>query len=98
MLSDPLTDLLDLLDEHRGEVHDRARGGISLQVRGHVGVVLDRMKVRPGKDVLPGQRVAILWLVHVPQQNDRQARTARRSHARRRNMSEVTSTTPLSVT
>ena len=47
--------------------------GFCLQVRGHVGVVLDRVQVGPGQDVLARQRVAVLRLVHVPHQHDRES-------------------------
>ena len=67
-------ELLELLDEHRREIHHGARGRLRLQMRRHVDVVLDGVQVRPGQHVLAREGIAILRLVHVPQQHDRQAR------------------------
>ena len=50
--------------------------GTCLQVRGHVGVVLDRVQVGPGQHVAAGQRVAVRRLMHVPEQHDWQSRVA----------------------
>jgi hypothetical protein len=78
VLGDAPCDLLELLDEQRGEVDHRARGRVRLQVRRHVGVILDGVQVGPRQRVLTGERVAVLRLVHVPQQDHRQAWRAHR--------------------
>lgn len=72
MLRDTARDLLNLLDQQGRETDHGAPGWMGLQVCGHVGVVFDGVEVRPGENVLPGERVAILRLMHVPQQNDRE--------------------------
>ncbi len=51
-------ELLQLLDEHRREVHDGARVRLRLEVRSHVDVVLDGVQVRPGQDVLARDRAS----------------------------------------
>ena len=80
MLGDAPCDLLELLDEQRGEVDHRARGRVRLQVRRHVGVILDGVQVGPRQRVLAGERIAVLRLVHVPQE-DRPAGGPRSSAA-----------------
>src|SRR5205823_14634256 len=101
MLGDAPRDLVQLLDQERREIHHGARGGAPLEVRRHVGVVLHRVQVGPGQLVLTGERIAVLRLVHVPQQDHRQAGRGG-GHVypprRARSMSAVTRTTPLSVT
>src|ERR1700688_4044793 len=100
MLRDARTDLLELLDQHRREVDHRARSRRRLQVRRHVHVVLDRVQIGPRQYVLTAQGIAVLWLVHVPQEHDGQPRSFahRAPPSWRRSMPAVTSTTPLSVT
>ena len=74
VLADAPGDVLELLDEHRTEIDHRARVRVALQMRRHVGVVLDGVQVGPRQRVLAGERVAVMRLVHVPQQDHRQAR------------------------
>src|SRR6185312_8941834 len=100
VLAHPARDLLELLEQHGREVDHRTRRRVSLQVRGHVGVVLDRVQIGPRQYVLAGERITILWLVHVPQEHDGQTRIGFHGvqSDSRRSMSAVTSTTPFSVT
>src|SRR5918994_3941012 len=103
MPGDPLCQLLELLDQHGSEIYDGARSRVCLEMRGHIGVILDGMQIGPRQHVLTRQGVTILRLMHVPEQHDGQA--CRWSHllelagltGRRRIMSAVTSTTLFSV-
>ncbi len=59
-----------LLELHSQRRHDIERGmhaGKFLDHADHAPVVLERMKARPRQHVTPGRRIAILRLVHVPQ-------------------------------
>jgi hypothetical protein len=72
ILRDALCVFIKLLQQHRREIDDCACGGIAFQMRRHVGVILYCVQQRPGECVLAAERVAILRLVHVPQQHHRQ--------------------------
>ncbi len=61
--------ILELVEQHRGEIDHRAHLGVILQVRSHVAVILDRMQVHPGLGIFAGGVIAVIRLVHVPQQD-----------------------------
>ena len=66
--------ILDLFQQHRGEIDHGAGQGLGLQVRGHVRIVLEGMEIDPGQVVLATVRPPVVRLVHVPAQHHRQTR------------------------
>ena len=64
---------LQLLDQHRREIDHGARFRIGFQVRGHIDVVLDRVQISPRQVVLARQCIAVVWLMHMPQQHHRKS-------------------------
>jgi len=61
--------MLDLLQQHRGEVHHRASIRDGFEMRRHVDVILDGVQVGPGQVHHAGAQIAVLGLVHMPQQH-----------------------------
>ena len=61
---------LDLLDERRHEVEGGAHAGNVADGRDHAPVVLQGVQPHPRQDRLPGERVEVVRLVHVPEQGE----------------------------
>ncbi len=70
--------ILQLVEQHRHPVDHRAHARMVLEMPGHVCVILDRMQVHPGQRELAASLVAVIRLVHVP--NQHQIEGARRAH------------------
>lgn len=64
-----LTIVLDLIQQHRDEIHRSADPWILFEVPRHVGVVLEGVQVHPREHELAAARIAIIRLVHMPQEH-----------------------------
>ena len=62
--------LLDLGGERRNEIECRVNSGKFAKNPHHSPIIFQRVKPRPGKQVLTGRRVSILRLVHVPEDDE----------------------------
>ena len=60
----------ELLEQDRREVDYRARTGNGLQMRRHIGIVLDRVQIGPRQRELATAKIPVLGLVHVPAQHN----------------------------
>ncbi|OGA64861.1 MAG: hypothetical protein A3F77_05755 [Betaproteobacteria bacterium RIFCSPLOWO2_12_FULL_67_28] len=69
--------ILQLIEQHRREV-DHGAHLVALEMPRHVGVVLDGVQIDPRQGELSARVVAVIRLVHVPQQHQVQAARAHR--------------------
>ena len=76
--------VLELVEQHRDEIHHGVDTRMALEVSRHVGVVLERVQVAPGQRELAARVVAVVGLVHVPQENDLERAAAHPITARSR--------------
>ena len=60
--------VLELVEQHRGEVHRAPDPGVALQHPGHVGVGPGGVEPHPGKHVGTRGRLPVEGLVHVPEE------------------------------
>ena len=68
--------VLDLIQQNRHQVDGCVHARALLEVPRHVGVVLERVQIHPWEQELAVGRIAIVGLVHVPQQHQ----VERRAH------------------
>ncbi len=61
---------LELHQQRRHQVEGDPHAGKLPQQRGHAVVVLERVKPGPREDVLVGDEILVIRLVHVPQEGD----------------------------
>ena len=61
--------ILDLVEQHRHEIHHRPHSRMVLQVRRHVGVVLEGVQVGPRPAEFAAGEVPVIRLVHVPEKD-----------------------------
>ncbi len=62
--------LLDLGGERRNKIEGRVNTGKFVEDLDHAPVIFEGVQARPGKQVLTGGRIAILRLVHVPEDDE----------------------------
>ena len=60
----------NLVEQHGHEIDRAANVRVMLEVRRHVGVILDGVQENPGQQELAGFRMAIIRLVHVPEKGE----------------------------
>ena len=70
LLESPAGIILNLRRERRHHVERRMHAGEFLHDLHHSPVILQRVQARPRQHVAPRRRVAVLRLMHVPDQND----------------------------
>jgi hypothetical protein len=63
--------IVELVDQHGCEVHDRAHGRAFLEAGGHLGITGEGVQVYPGAQEAAID--AVFRLVHVPQEHDAHA-------------------------
>ena len=62
--------LLDLRGKRRDEIERRMDAGKFAKDFHHAPVVFEGVQARPGKQVLTGGRIAVLRLMHVPENDE----------------------------
>ena len=62
--------ILDLVEQNRHEIDRAADARMALQVRCHVGIVLDGVQQHPGQDELAAFRMPVVRLMHVPEEGE----------------------------
>ena len=62
--------LLDLRGERRDEIERCMDAGKFAEDLHHAPVIFEGVQARPGKQVLTGGRIAVLRLVHVPENDE----------------------------
>ena len=67
---------LQLHQQRRHEVERHAHGGKLAQDRHHAVIILQGVQPHPRQDVLPGDEILVIRLVHVPQQSDASHRSS----------------------
>ncbi len=60
--------VVELIDQRRNEVEGRPHGRMALEVERHVEVVLGRVQAHPRQSGAPADRIAIVGLVVVPEE------------------------------
>ncbi len=73
--------VVDLIEQHRHEIDHRAHARMALEMRRHVGVVLERVQVGPRQREAAAGTIAVIRLVHVPEEDQIEPR---RSHGARK--------------
>ncbi len=61
--------ILDLVEQNGHKIHHGAHLGMTLQMSGHVGVILDGVQVCPGQNKIARFIIAVIWLVHMPEED-----------------------------
>ena len=72
--------IVDLFQQHRGEIDHRPGIRVVLQVGGHVRIVLDPMQIDPGQMIVALTRPFVIGLVHMPAEDNLQLRLLTSGH------------------